>query len=90
MSDTINVVEKPMPFQDWGVRAILDGSKTQTRRVIKPQPTPPFAWYPDRYNRTENWTFWGPHSPRRGTPSTPSADTDGTSTIGCSPTRSGG
>jgi hypothetical protein len=30
--------ELPMIFQGWGVRAILDGLKTNTRRIIKPQP----------------------------------------------------
>lgn len=30
--------ERPIPFRDWEVRATLKGDKTQTRRVIKPQP----------------------------------------------------
>jgi hypothetical protein len=32
-------VERPVIFQPWGVRAILEGRKTRTRRLILPQPT---------------------------------------------------
>lgn len=54
------MTERPILFTPGNVRAILDGSKSQTRRIVKPEPLCDVEWFAQLYAAGPDNGLWFP------------------------------
>jgi hypothetical protein len=59
---SIKEAETPILFTPWNVRRMMDGFKTQTRRLLKPQPPPELNLF-EVVKSTGEWCFYNADNP---------------------------